>query len=233
MSAHGITLSSAFAADNLEFSDVRKNKMGGKAIYLSHNTNKKIYLQLPYLRAPYGLSSYTDQTSGRVSYSLDLSLDSSDEKSAQVLELFEKLDARVLEHVSKNSSEILGKKFNKAVLQEALFKPMVRRSKDDKYPPTLKLKILQNRDGGFVPKAYNNKREETDLNDIEKGQSVTTIIDLSQIWFIDNKFGVTVRLQQVKLAPTARLPACAFVEDEFDASGDANSVGDDDEEIDY
>ena len=179
MSAHGVSLASNFSAENVSFSDVKKNKMGGKTIYLTHNSNKKIYLQLPYLRAPYGLSNYTDQTTGRTSYSLDLSLDASDEKSAPGLQLFEKLDTAVLDHVAKNSSSILGKKFNKAVLSEALFKPMVRRSKDDKYPPTLKLKILQDRDGGFIPRAYNNKREEVPLDTIEKGQNATTIIDIS------------------------------------------------------
>jgi hypothetical protein len=32
-----------------------------------------------------------------------------------------------------------------------------------------------------------------------------------QIWFIDNKFGVTVRLQQGLLEPSAKLPSFAFI----------------------
>ena len=36
------------------------------------------------------------------------------------------------------------------------------------------------------------------------------IIDINQIWFIDNKFGVTVRLQQCLLEPSKKLPAFAF-----------------------
>jgi hypothetical protein len=36
------------------------------------------------------------------------------------------------------------------------------------------------------------------------------IIDLSQLWFIDNKFGVSVRLQQCLLAPSKKLPSFAF-----------------------
>lgn len=231
MASHGITVANDFAADHIDFSDVRKNKMGGKAVYLSHNSNKKIYIQLPYLRAPYGLSSYTDQTSGRVSYSLDLSLDQTDEKGAAALKLFDAIDEKVLNHVASNSSELLGKKYNKAVLQEALFKPLVRRNKEGKYPPTMKLKVLQNRDGGFVPEAYNSKRDKVDLGEIEKGQNVTTIIDISQIWFIDNKFGVTVRLMQAKLAPTAKLPACAFTEDEYDAPVDESDA--EEELVDY
>jgi len=39
---------------------------------------------------------------------------------------------------------------------------------------------------------------------------VMTIVDLSQIWFIDNKFGVSMRLQQVLLEPSKKLPSFAF-----------------------
>jgi hypothetical protein len=36
------------------------------------------------------------------------------------------------------------------------------------------------------------------------------IVDLNQIWFIDNKFGVTIRLQQTLLEQSAKLPSFAF-----------------------
>ena len=34
---------------------------------------------------------------------------------------------------------------------------------------------------------------------IEKGQKVCTIVDINQVWFIDNKFGVSIRLHQCLL----------------------------------
>ena len=48
------------------------------------------------------------------------------------------------------------------------------------------------------------------LDSIEKGQKAMPIIDLNQIWFIDNKFGVTIRLQQVLFEQSAKLPSFAF-----------------------
>jgi len=45
---------------------------------------------------------------------------------------------------------------------------------------------------------------------LKKGQKVLAIIDLNQIWFIDNKFGVTIRLQQVLLEQSEKLPSFAF-----------------------
>ena len=64
--------------------------------------------------------------------------------------------------------------------------------------------------GSFVPEAYNNLRQPVPLDSVEKGQKVLTIVDLNQIWFIDNKFGVTVRLQQALLEPSTKLPSFAF-----------------------
>ena len=74
----------------------------------------------------------------------------------------------------------------------------------------MKLKILTKSDGSFVPEAYNMQRERVSLDTIEKGQKVLAIIDLNQIWFIDNKFGVTIRLQQVLLEQSEKLPSFAF-----------------------
>ena len=36
------------------------------------------------------------------------------------------------------------------------------------------------------------------------------IVDFNQIWFIDNKFGVTIRLQQSLFEQSAKLPSFAF-----------------------
>jgi hypothetical protein len=122
---------------------------------------------------------------------------------------FKELDEIIVNTVAKNSKEWLGKEFNVAVLKEALYKPMVRPGKEP-YPSTMKLKILTKSDGTFVPEAYTMKREPTPLDSIEKGQKVMCIIDLSSIWFIDNKFGVTMRLQQCLLEESTKLPAFAF-----------------------
>ena len=161
------------------------------------------------MRSPYGLSVYTDETSGRTSYSLDLSFDPDNPESIQLLKAMTELDELVVNTVANNSKEWLGKNFNVAVLKEALYKPIVRPGKEQ-YPATMKLKILTKSDGSFVPEAYSMKRERVSLDTVEKGQKVVAIIDLNQIWFIDNKFGVTIRLQQVLLEQSEKLPSFAF-----------------------
>jgi len=204
-----IQRSSEFSAESVQFSKLRKNKNGGKAVYLNSSDNKKLYIQFPFLRSPYGLSAFTDETTGRTSYSLDLSFDPDNQEAMELHETFKKLDDIIVNTVSQNSKEWLGKEFNVAVLREALYKPIVRPGKDQ-YPSTIKLKVLTKSDGSFVPEAYSMQKKQVELDSIEKGRKCMAIVDINQIWFIDNKFGVTIRLQQVLVEDSAKLPSFAF-----------------------
>ena len=204
-----IQQSTEFSAASVQFSKLRKNKNGGKAVYLNAGDNKKLYIQFPFMRSPYGLSAFTDEGTGRTSYSLDLSFDTDNEETMTLHNKLKELDDIIVNTVAANSKEWLGKEFNVAVLKEALYKPMIRPGKEQ-YPSTIKLKILTKPDGTFVPEAYSMSKQPVSLDTVEKGQKCMAIVDLNQIWFIDNKFGVTIRLQQVLLEQSAKLPSFAF-----------------------
>ena len=229
-----IQRSSEFNASSVVFSKLRKNKNGGKTVYLNGGDNKKLYLQLPFMRSPYGLSAFTDEGTGRTSYSLDLSFDSDNAEAMELHDKLKELDNLIVETVAKNSKEWLGKEFNVAVLREALYKPLVRPGKEP-YPSTIKLKIATKPDGSFVPEAYNMQKEQVTLDTIEKGQKVMAIVDVSSIWFIDNKFGVTVRLQQTLLEQSAKLPSFAFQGLDLPDAGEVDEdieIDDEDVEVD-
>lgn len=204
-----IQRSSDFSPAAVQFSKLRKNKNGGKAVYLNSGDNKKLYVQFPFMRSPYGLSNFTDESTGRTSYSLDLSFDPDNAEAMDLHNKLKELDDIIVNTVAANSKEWLGKEFNVAVLREALYKPLVRPGKEP-YPSTLKLKIATKPDGSFVPEAYTMQKAAVPLDTVEKGQKVMAIVDVSSIWFIDNKFGVTVRLQQALLEQSTKLPSFAF-----------------------
>jgi hypothetical protein len=204
-----IQQSTDFSPASVQFSKLRKNKNGGKAVYLNAGDNKKLYIQFPFMRSPYGLSAFTDEGTGRTSYSLDLSFDPDNAEAMDLHAKLKELDEKIVNEVAKNSKEWLGKEFNVAVLKEALYKPIVKPGKDQ-YAPTIKLKVLTKPDGSFVPECYSMQKEQVSLDTIEKGQKAMAIIDLNQIWFIDNKFGVTIRLQQALFEQSAKLPSFAF-----------------------
>ena len=163
-----IQQSSEFSPANVQFSKLRKNKNGGKAVYLNAGDNKKLYLQFPFMRSPYGLSAFTDESTGRTSYSLDLSFDPDNEEAMALHEKLKELDDIIVNTVAANSQEWLGKEFNVEVLKQALYKPMVRPGKEQ-YPSTIKLKILTKPDGTFVPESYSMQKQPVPLDSIEKG----------------------------------------------------------------
>ena len=227
-----IQRSSEFSASSVGFSKLRKNKNGGKTVYLNGGDNKKLYLQLPFMRSPYGLSAFTDEGTGRTTYSLDLSFDSDNAEAMDLHDKLKELDEIIVNTVAENSKEWLGKEFNVAVLREALYKPIVRPGKEP-YPSTLKLKIATKPDGTFVPEAYSMQKEQVALDTVEKGQKAMAIVDVSSIWFIDNKFGVTIRLQQALLEQSTKLPSFAFQGVDLPDAGEVDEdIEIDEEEVD-
>ena len=141
-----IQRSSDFTTSSVNFSKLRKNKNGGKAVYLNAGDNKKLYIQFPFMRSPYGLSAFTDEGTGRTSYSLDLSFDPDNTEAMELHDKLKALDEIIVNTVAENSKEWLGKDFNVEVLKQALYKPMVRPGKEQ-YPATIKLKVLTKPDG--------------------------------------------------------------------------------------
>lgn len=198
---------SSFDASNVTFSDVRKNAKGGKAVYLNAAGGGKLIFQLPQLRAPFGLSEYKDEASGRVSYTLPLSLD-----KPEVLEKFAKLDSRVLDYIAEHSEEILGKKMSREVIAEGMYKSPIKTSSKEGYAPTLNLKVIVDpKTGAPATEAYNAQRQSVPLGDLEKGQFLSAIVELNQIWRTPAGVGVSVRVHQVMFAPTNKLKPCAFL----------------------
>lgn len=202
--ANSVNKFSNFSVSDVKFSELKKNKMGGKAIYLNTQSGGKLMFQMPQLKAPYGLSSFTDAASGKITYSLDLSLD-----DANVEQKFRDLDDSILDYVAEHAQEFLGKVYKKDVIREALYKPLVKPSKGN-YAPTLKLKVPTRPDGSFEPMAWTMDQKQTELDKLGKSTMVYTIININSIWFIDNKFGVSVRLEQVLFSPSSKLSSFAF-----------------------
>ena len=204
-----IQVSSDFEPSSVIFSQLKKNKNGGKSVLLMHGNKKKLYLQLPFMRSPFGMSAFTDEATNKTSYSLDLSFDTDNEDAMALSTKLKELDEIIIKTVADNSKEWLGKAYDINVIREALYKPLVRQGKDE-YPDTMKLKIMTKPSGDFLAEAYNSSRELISVDQIEKGQRCACIVDVNQIWFIDNKFGVSVRLSQVLCQQSAKLPSFAF-----------------------
>lgn len=208
-----------FDPSALVFSETKRNTSGGKTIYIRRGPNIPAIFELPILRAPFGLSSYTDTKTNKTSYSVDLSVE-----DPELLNFIKTMEEAALKHIMDNAVDCLGKVYSKEVIESALFKSCLRHGKEPgKYAPTLKLKVLTGRDDSFVPKAYNSDRSPVPLDELQKGQKVRSIVDVNQIWIVDNKFGITIRLNQIMLYPSNTLPECAFGETDEHVEEDADA----------
>jgi hypothetical protein len=206
---------SDLSLSDVTFSDIRKNaNNGGKTIYLNGRGKSKLFVQLPKMKAPFGLG--INEYDGKTSYSLPMTAD-----DPTFVDFLKKFDDMVVAKVVENSETYLGKSMNETVVREALYTALFKPPSDEKYAPLFKTKILANHDGTFVPQVFTTDREPFDLNKLEKGQYVTAIVHIPSIWFVGTKFGVTVRLQQLRVTPSQKLTEYAFVDDDDDAEDES------------
>ena len=199
---------SDLSLSDVTFSDIRKNaNNGGKTIFLSGRSGTKLYIQLPKMKVPFGLG--VNEYDGKTSYSLPMAAD-----DPTFVDFLKKLDDLVVTKIVENAETYLGKAMNETVVREALYTALFRPPSDEKYSPIFKTKVLTNQDGTFVPQVFTTDRQAFDLNKLEKGQYVTAIVHIPSIWFVGTKFGITVRLQQLRVTPSQKLTEYAFVDED-------------------
>ena len=195
----------------IKFSDVRKNARGGKMVYLNNTDGSKILLKLPQLKAPFGISSFTEDSGKVSSYSLPLSCD-----NAEVAVKFAQLDERICNFVKDYSEELLGKKMSLEVIRE-MYKSPFKPSTKEGYAPLLNLKVIMDPTTGAIKtEFYDAKGVDVPLEQLEreKGQLMTTLIEIAQIWRTPAGFGVSVRVRQAKVAASNKIPARALIDDD-------------------
>jgi hypothetical protein len=201
-------LANDFSANDLVFGGIRKNKQGGKFIPIN-----PIRIQLPSLRAPFGLNPPKDQVK---EFYVNLSL------TPELEEKLSDVDHKVAEYVHTHCIDLMGKTVDLNTLKDILMTPLVKKAKDAKYASTIKLKA-STKEGKELAECYNSLREPIALEEIRSGSQLESIIEFNQIWFINGKFGISARLLQAKLAPSDKLSGYSFVDtnsDEIDLPED-------------
>ena len=210
---------SDLSLSDVTFSDIRKNANNGKTIYLNGRGKNKLFVQLPKMKAPFGLGVFEDNN-GKVSYNLPMAAD-----DPTFVEFLKKFDDLIVNKVVENSETYMGKKMNEVVFREAIYKSLFKSPPDEKYSPIFKTKVLSNQDGTFVPHVFTTDRQPFDLNNLEKGQYVTAIVHIASIWFSPAGVGISVRLQQLRVTPSQKLTEYAFVDDDDDVEDDESFEG--------
>ena len=222
-----VQIYSTLAPSALSFSPVRKNQFGGKAVYVNLGSNdKRVQIQTPKMKAPFGHSVFVDDSNGRETHTLTLNYNQDDE--------FQKIMSAVDEQVKRIAVERAAEWFGRAQSYEvvdALFRPSVAPHPEGKYDPTLKVKIPWH-NANPIPEFYNSNQEKVTIGDIENGSQVTCVIELAQIWFVNKSFGASWKLMQCRIHPSNKLKGYCMIDtadgpldDDVDPSADLDDQG--------
>jgi len=219
--ANRIDASKFKLADNIKL-----NKYQGKSVFAAYN-GSVMRVQLDKMSLPFGISVYTDPTSGDMKYSLDLNMKTA---SPNFVEQIEKIEDNILDYAAKNSKDLFKKVRNKELLKE-FYKSFIKYTEEDgvrsdKYAPRFKAKMWIGDNGKFSTDVYmadkvDGKYPKVDLTlenyeeIISKGSSCEAIIQCSGLWVVGDTFGISWSVVQLKVYPNQNvLSGYAFQDDE-------------------
>ena len=173
--------------------------------YITDESGKKIRVQLPRMRAPFGVqegmgaasgSSDSQETQSRPNLELDVS-------DPKLVEWGRKVDAAAISYVAANSKELM-KKTMKREFVEQIFRGVIPPARNE-YNPLMRTKIT--RSGTYATKIRVVTdsgssitpllHREGSIADIDRNDEVIPIVDVTGIWFANNSAGVTLGLSHV------------------------------------
>jgi len=221
----------------VSFSELKRQKSGYVSwVNIKDNGSlKRLYVKTPKMFAPFGATNYNPNNVASMNnkFSVALSFKGEDENSdiADLKTLLEKLDELVVDQTCNEklwSKQISKKKASREVIDSAYTHLLkIKDDDDNKFPALFNLKAQVNwKDGEpYVgTKVYNTKKEVLDINFGNYGEVLPKLTDMkcvfqvASVWFINKKFGLTLKLVQAKVFPSSMgdLPDFALDDDEVE-----------------
>ena len=220
-----ITGASFNPASDMKYNKPKVNSVGGRSVgIVNSKTSTVLNLSSP-LMLTWGVQSFTDDKSGKVSYDLALQFPNEGFETPATKKFLENMSAfekKIKEDAITNSKEWFSKPKMTADAVDALWTPILKYPKnkdtleaDMTRAPTLKVKLpfwdgkwneieLYDVDMRPVfPNPMNPSLSPQDL--IAKGSHIAVSIQCGGIWFANGKFGVTWKLFQAIVKPKMSL----------------------------
>lgn len=221
----------------VSFSELKKQQSGfvSWVNYKDNGRLKRIYVKTPKMFAPFGATNYNPNNVASMNnkFSIALSFKGEDEDSeiAELKTLLEQLDELVVDQTCNDKSWaklINKKKVSRETIDSAYTHLLkVKDDEENKFPALFNLKAQVNwKDGEpYVgTKVYNTNKEVLEINFENYGEVLPKLTDLkcvfqvASVWFINKKFGLTLKLVQAKVFPNTmgQLPDFCLDDDEVE-----------------
>lgn len=180
-----------------------------KVVYLNYGGARRWGWETPYLKAPFGPSSYAKGDTGQQDFSLPLQAvarnPDEQEEVDNFFSQFERMDKKVLKFSQEHSKMLLGKQYTEDQIDivEVMVGKCVR--SNDKYPDRISPKIPKKRDSSGKPDivAFHQTPEPIQpssfdelIKHIPRNSFVKCIIR-PRFWVVGGKCGVSLFMQQI------------------------------------
>jgi hypothetical protein len=177
---------------DLRYSDVRLTSKGGKTAFVSFLDSKPVF-QTPSFSIPFGVSEFPGDPAKK---SVVLRATSENDDFMKVIV---NIDERNVEWAFKNQESLFGEKEKSIDVIRDRYVSILKH-KNKSYPPGIEPKIYD--DSTF----YNSAHENLSVAQaIQKGGTAIALIEFSSIWVINGRFGMTLKLLQMKVLSSPKL----------------------------
>ena len=208
--------------------DIKLSEYYNKKITISFNeTGKPVRFQIPRMYMPFGVSGFTPEI-GNTKWNIDFNMSGWNQPDNYIKKYFDfikNIEKFVMEFIKENSLEIFGCGSDSLKL-ENMFNSNI---KEDGREPKFRLKVDTDSVGFIKPPIFNiDNKNITSVasKGLYKGQTGVSTIELTSVYFMNKKFGLTWRMCQMKVYEPQRLHGFQFqMEDEPDPDDEPKLAG--------
>jgi hypothetical protein len=196
--------------------DIHLSDYYNKKITISGANKKPLRFQIPRMYIPFGLSGFTPEI-GSTKWNIDFSMKGWDEEDNYVKKFYDfvrNIEKYVCDNIQQNSNEIFG---NSDIDLKNMFNSNIK--EDHGREPKFRIKVDTDLKDMIKPKFFDiNEKDIT--GKAERGlyqkYSGVSIVEISSVYFLNKKIGLTWRLFQMKVFEPQRLRGFQFIENEVD-----------------
>lgn len=180
---------------------------------LSTKDGTPMRVQIPRMYMPFGISGFTPAV-GNTKWNIDFSMKGHDEEGNHVKAFYEtlqKVEAAVVEAVRERSVDVFGKEMTTEELLP-MFNSNIRYSADRE--PKFRVRVDTHMSGeikaGIFDKDKNNITMKLE-DKLYARNSGVAIVEMSSMYFLNRKFGVTWKLHQLVVYEPQQLKGFQFI----------------------
>jgi len=180
-------------------------------VYVDPETGieKKPFLKTADLRFPFGTTQHEGVSRPKFSGLASFNDLGESEAQTNTLNFLKKFDERIIELACAQPAWVGREDGDPEAVIKAFHQPLVKNSKHknedggDKYPPQLNVKFPTYPDGNFRTKVFADKTTKLPPppESIVNNSRCSCVLNMSNMYLVGGKFGITVEAEQVRTTP--------------------------------